>query len=265
MVQLTNQSADYQRRDKEHYDQLKPEIRERFKRQAKQIVMWLDKEYKLSTHKILLHRISDAEGRTGDVADLRISFGKHEIALSLKNNHEALKHPRPPSVAQWIGIPKNEDADVKYRKAFEEIRLKFFSRANQIAPGATLFREVKIRDKNIINNLLYKPVCELVILFLTEQCKSKGAPQNLFKFLVSQNYYKIICNSLGVEIFPFFDIKLPTSVTFQIEKKSYICMQFSNGWQIKMRLHNAEDKLTSSLKFDAQLTEPKKLLRHFIL
>ncbi len=48
-------------------------------------------------------------------------------------------------------------------------------------------------------------------------------------------------------------IKLPTEllfIGFKKSSKTAILISFDNGWQFSFRIHNAEDKVNTSLKFD---------------
>lgn len=263
MTRLTNQAADFQKRDKSDFQWLEPELRTRFLKQAKQIYSWLDIEFGISEHKLLLHRLSDHEARQGDVADLCISFNDEQISLSLKNNHHALKHQRPPSAAQWMGLSKGEEKDATYREEINSIFNNFVTYAKNIKSDATKFNEIKAIEGNSIENMLYKPMCDCIASFLKKECANEASVRNLFTFLVSKDYYKLICKKNDIQIYKFFDIEIPHSVTISRRESNYIDLSFSNGWLIEMRIHTASSSIKLSLKFDTHLSNADDVLNHF--
>lgn len=51
-------------------------------------------------------------------------------------------------------------------------------------------------------------------------------------------------------------MELPTSLLymgFKPKTKTTVIMSFDNGWQFSFRIHNAEEKVAASLKFDIQI------------
>ena len=51
-------------------------------------------------------------------------------------------------------------------------------------------------------------------------------------------------------------MELPTSLLymgFKPKTKTTVIMSFDNGWQFSFRIHNAEEKVATSLKFDIKI------------
>lgn len=209
----------------------------------------------------LVDRLPDDDAREGDVTDIRIHKPNGcTINLSIKNNHHALKHQRPPSLMQQLGFPKKSYEDFNYRTELQKRFDAFYREAKLLCPKATTFPELKLADPNFISSHLYAPVCDLVVCFLRNYLKDANICITFFTFLVGNtDYIKVIFQNGNLEFVDFSSIKKPTScdVAFNKENPSYIYLTFNNGWKLNLRLHTASSRLaasgsTPSLKFDTQ-------------
>jgi len=173
--------------------------------------------------------------------------------LSIKHNHKALKHQRPPTTAERCGFLSKSTEDRIFRKQYEDITDIFLEQAWEQFPEATKFNEIKKRQNDFINKKLYLPVCNHVANFINSHCKESRNIIALFTFLVGKtDFYKIIDFTNEIHIYKFHEIDLPQSVKAETSGDSYVKLYFSNGWVISMRLHTAASNLGKSLKFDTQ-------------
>lgn len=252
-VKLSDAAIRDQERDKVKFDDLEDHLRIRFGKAAISILVWLEDKFHLKNSKeILLDRLADGASVEGDVTDIRIIADGSNINLSIKHNHSAIKHQRPGSLPQQMGLLKTDPLSIRYRKEYNALTSKFIDKALIDYPDYTLFNEIKADDGEYINEKLYNPVCTLVANFL-EFLKSKCA-SNFFTFLVGNlSFYKIIVYTDTIKILEFREIEKPNTFTAEVVGDSYVHLEFSNGWILTMRLHTASSRFDSgSLKFDTQ-------------
>lgn len=244
-----------QKRDSGKFEGLTKEQKEEYLKYSELVFEWLNKKFNiLKAKSILIDRIPDNEAMAGDVTDIRITIEDRVVNLSIKHNHFALKHQRPPSLAIQCGFLKNSKEDVLFRQHLLEINKEFHSKRNVLLPNAVAFNELKKFDSNFIDDYLYKPTCLAVVNFINKYL-STSSVNSLFSFLVgNKNFYKIVASKNSIQIKEFADIVLPEKVEASIKGKSYVTLNFSNGWVINMRLHTASTLITTtpSLKFDTQ-------------
>ena len=260
-VSLTDRAAMAQRRDKPKFERLEPLQSNEFCHASRVLAQtFTAPPYAIGAATI--DRLTDNDARKGDVTDIRIqpSLARHPINLSVKNNHFALKHQRPPSLMQQLGFVKGSDADIEYRVKLQEIFDSFHRTGKSICPSARLFRELKDIDQGFIDRCLYAPVCRLVSSTLRSYLADSIACQTFFSFLVGNiDFIKVILYHGCLEFENFSQIALPSCcrVGFSHESPSYVFLAFDNEWEISMRLHTASSRLASigkipSLKFDTQ-------------
>ena len=252
---LTPRSLIAQKRDSIKFDTLSSAEKEEYVTYSKLVLKWLDNKFGESKdNDIVIDRISDNEAMAGDVTDIRINIGDKIINLSIKHNHFALKHQRPPSLAIQCGFAKKSKEDILFRQSLDKINSQFHEKRKILAPKENAFNKLKALDENFIENNLYKPTCVSVIDFINKYT-NPSLSKSLFSFLVgNKNFYKIIASKKFIEIKEFADIPLPQKVNASLVGKSYVKLEFSNGWIINMRLHTASTSIsnTPSLKFDTQ-------------
>lgn len=242
-----------QLRDENYFDNLLPPLKNKYTIATSKITKWLNDNYDVIGSK--LDRLDDnqAKSKVSDVTDIRIN---NKVNISIKHNHNALKHQRPGALAQQCSFPRKSKQDLEFREKYKLVTKEFISNANKVNPDISLFSELKSLDVNFINRELYKPVCELVASFINEEVSmSIENVRFLFKFIVGNtDFLKIVVNQSHIEIYEFSKIPSPNSVIASVKNDSYVNLIFDNGWNISMRLHTASSRLkTVSLKFDSQL------------
>lgn len=259
-VKITTRAKDSQIKGKEHFEKLSEEERKQYKMSGKKIASWLVvNRFKQieKVEEVELDRIPDTEGIEGDVTDIRIKFfsenGVIDVNISLKHQHEALKHPRLTRVPLWIGLDENTEEAKQYEIDYEDIWKTFFEKGKKLSPKAERFRELKAIKPSFIEDNLYKPLYFLVKTFLEKNITNSLKVQHMFDFMVGKfDFVKFIDHDGKIEIRDFSAITKPNSVKIEYKDGDYLYMQFDNGLRISGRLHTATEWLKESIKFDMQ-------------
>ena len=215
---------------------------------------------------------TDSHGEVADVRDIIIQRKDivWEIGLSIKHNHMAVKHSRLAKSLdfgeKWYGVKCSQDywTDVKPIFDFLEIEKN----------KGSYFRDLKSKENDVYVPLLNAFMKEVKI----QVEKDKKIPHKLVEYLLSKyDFYKVISiDSKRVTTIQSFNmygtlnlssktnepsikvptIHLPTTILyigFKPKSKNTILMSFDNGWQFSFRIHNANKKVETSLKFDVQI------------
>ena len=213
----------------------------------------------------------DDAGKQGDVRDIVIKRNgiNWQIGLSIKHNHEAVKHSRLSHKLdfgkEWYGIPCSSE----YWNDISGI----FNCLSDEKSNNTKWSDIKDKDKNIYTPLLKAFIAEINRAFTGDP----SVPRKLIEYLIGINdYYKIIsCDSKKMTLIRSFNIhgtlnkpskvkvsalvipivELPTeliSVRFKPDSSNTVEMYLNNGWQLSFRIHNASTFVEPSLKFDIQ-------------
>jgi len=248
---LTSRAKADQQRDRKKFLSLPEKLKESYEKTVSIVHDWLTKI--INGKDIEIDRLSDDEAKKGDVTDIRITEKGREVNLSIKHNHSALKHQRPPTTVLWCGYTKRCQEDLEFRKKYKEVVESFLSETRKALPKASLFRELSAIGEGHIKDKFYFPVCSLVAKTIKELCSSPKRTEALFNFLVGKAiFYKIIDENDRVRILDFTNVEIPKKVNVKPRDKSYVDLYFSNGWKVGMRLHTASSRLGTSLKFDTQ-------------
>ena len=258
-ITLTSRASDAQLRDRAKFEDLDSYRKQVFQEAAKALVQTLLVD---GVNSASVDRLSDDEATAGDVTDIRISpTGMHPVVnLSIKNNHHALKHQRPPSLMQQLGFAKGSPQDYEYRTQLQSVFDTFYVASRKLVPGATMFSQLKDVDDEFINRQLYAPVCELVTATLRKYLVNDIVCKTFFRFLVGNtDYIKVVLCQRRLKLTNFAQIPTPSGcdANYSRAKPSYIYLAFDNNWQISMRLHTASSRLDEieqipSTKFDTQ-------------
>ncbi|MDR1497054.1 MAG: HaeIII family restriction endonuclease [Puniceicoccales bacterium] len=223
----------------------------------------------------------DNVARSGDVRDVLIIRRniKWEIGISVKHNHEALKHNRLSKKLdfgyKWYNIACSEEY-------FSFIRPIFDSLYN-LKAKKTLWSDLPNKEETVYVPLLQAFQTELERARSIDESKLASG---LVKYLLGSNgsdYYKLIhYNHHKTKIVPFNlcgtlnqpadsmkpkriipRIELPSSigkVYFKQGVRNTIILEMNNFWALSFRIHNATSRVEPSLKFDIQLAgQPSNL------
>lgn len=245
---LTAQAKTLNTRDKDKFLSLPTSLQNDYKSASTNIANWVNSLFPNTTN-ANVDRLNDTPE---DPSDFVINDGTVKVSISLKHNHEALKHPRPYSFAQACGYDKGTNEDAYHRSLMMTATNNFRSLIN----GKALFNQCQATtiDK------LYIDVCSACKTAIDLwQRTDRNLASNLFKFLVSNGFYKVIVetrNGVTVKVQDYQSIPMPSTVNTKVSGNRLI-LEFNNGWILNLRIHNASSRISQapsqlSLKFDAQ-------------
>ncbi|MCR4774462.1 MAG: HaeIII family restriction endonuclease [Prevotella sp.] len=215
---------------------------------------------------------TDKRGEEADVRDIIIERSDivWEIGLSIKHNHFAVKHSRLSKDIdfgeKWYGVKCSQ-------QYWEDVN-PVFALLNDGKKKGTYFRDMESKEDQVYVPLLNAFMKEVKVAI----DKDDSVPRKLVEYLLSKyDFYKVISiDSERVTIIQSFNmygtlnlpskakkpdmvvpkIELPTDllyIGFKKSSKTTVLMSFDNGWQFSFRIHNAEEKVNTSLKFDIQI------------
>ncbi|MCC5803801.1 HaeIII family restriction endonuclease [Rossellomorea vietnamensis] len=209
-----------------------------------------------------------AAGGSTDVSDVRFTGLGQSVGLSLKSNHDAVRHPRvSPTIDiahQWLGV----NTDQRYLGEVAEIFNNFtsFCEFNNVERFNQLSNEQK-------KNLLYSPITACFSDLLLRVFNGPAGPDAVAHFLRyligDRDFYKAKADfnrgELLIEAYDFSGtmgprhrLRMPTRCLEVIVEPgptglyNYINITFDRGWEVKMRLHTARTAIENSLKWDVQ-------------
>jgi hypothetical protein len=217
---------------------------------------------------------ADNVAREGDIRDVLVIRRdiKWEIGVSVKHNHEALKHSRLSGKLDFANLWLNLSTSDKYFATIAPVFAKLqVMKSNSVAWSA-------LPDKQ---EAVYLPVLEA---FIEEMKRLYGlhgqqVTAGLIQYLLGSNgsdYYKMIhYNHRVTRVIPFNlfgslnqssnsddpstkipSINLPTKIvdiSLKDGSMTTVVLTMDNGWAISFRIHSASTIVEPSLKFDIQL------------
>lgn len=213
----------------------------------------------------------DGQGVKGDVRDIVIKRDdiEWEIGLSIKHNHDAIKHSRLSHKLdfgnEWFDMPCSED----YWKTVSPI----FDMLKAEKENGSRWSEIADKDQNV-----YVPLLQAFIDEINRAYKEdRSVPRKMIEYLIGiEDYYKIVSRDSKrltvIHTFNMHDtlnkpginkisaitvpvVELPTrlvALEFKPDSSNTVEMFLDNGWQLSFRIHNASTKVEPSLKFDVQ-------------
>ena len=217
---------------------------------------------------------SDDVAKLGDVRDVLIIRRdiKWEIGVSVKHNHEALKHSRLSTKLDfgksWYGIPSS-------KQYFDEISL-IFAELQTLKVKGVKWSELPSKEQSVYVPILNAFMGELQRTF---DANGDDVTAGLIKYLLGSNgndFYKLIhYNNHTTRVIPFNlygtlnqsssvkdpdnlipDMELPTRIielALKDSSRTTVHLTMNNGWAISFRIHNASTIVEPSLKFDIKL------------
>ncbi|GAA9203247.1 hypothetical protein BTM368_08390 [Helicobacter pylori] len=271
------------------YESLEKSLQERYLESAKQgVLLLLDCEPLLSEvigssqNEITLSLQKDKLGEIGDVRDILIYFDRFCIGLSIKHNHDALKHSRLSKNLdfgeKWLGVGVSQN----YKDTIKPL----FERLENAKKEGMLWRDFPNKEQEIYAPLLQAFKKE--VLRIDENKKNK-VPQKMVEYLLGKyDFYKAILlereQKTKLEAYHFHNTlnrsvknkpkriiplsKLPTRmIYFDFKPKSFNTLELvlNEGWSFSLRIHNASSKVEPSLKFDIKLLSKPESVAVFIV
>ncbi|MGT0072566.1 HaeIII family restriction endonuclease [Helicobacter pylori] len=271
------------------YESLEKSLQERYLESAKQgVLLLLDCEPLLSEvigssqNGITLSLQKDKLGEMGDVRDILIYFDRFCIGLSIKHNHDALKHSRLSKNLdfgeKWLGVGVSQN----YKDTIKPL----FERLENAKKEGMLWRDFPNKEQEIYAPLLQAFKKE--VLRIDENKKNK-VPQKMAEYLLGKyDFYKAILlereQKTKLEAYHFNNTlnrsvknkpkriiplsKLPTRmIYFDFKSKSFNTLELvlDEGWSFSLRIHNASSRVEPSLKFDIKLLSKPESVAVFIV
>lgn len=245
---LTTQSKILNNRDEDKFLSLPSSLKASYKDASLKISTWAESLFSANDN-VKVDRPND---NPDDPSDFILVSNNSKISISLKHNHEALKHPRPYSFAQACGYEKNSLEDKNHRSRMDLASNNFRNSSNSKA----LFNQC---NPSSIDKL-YFDVCKSCEDSLRDwTATNRSLAHKLFDFLVSNGFYKVIVDTRSgtqVKVQDYLNITSPNSLTTSV-KGNRLLLFFNNNWSLNLRIHTASSRISNkpsqlSLKFDAQ-------------
>ncbi len=271
------------------YESLEKSLQDRYLESAKQgVLLLLDCEPLLSEvigssqNEITLSLQKDKLGEIGDIRDILIYFDRFCIGLSIKHNHDALKHSRLSKDLdfgkKWLGVGVSQN----YKDTIKPL----FERLENAKKEGMLWRDFPNKEQEIYAPLLQAFKKE--VLRIDENEKNK-VPQKMVEYLLGKyDFYKAILlereQKTKLEAYHFNNTlnrsvknkpkriiplsKLPTRmIYFDFKPKSFNTLELvlNEGWSFSLRIHNASSRVEPSLKFDIKLLSKPESVAVFIV
>lgn len=271
------------------YESLEKSLQERYLESAKQgVLLLLDYEPLLSEvigssqNEITLSLQKGKLGEIGDIRDILIYFDRFCIGLSIKHNHDAIKHSRLSKDldfgGKWLGVGVSQN----YKDTIKPL----FERLENAKKEGMLWRDFPNKEQEIYAPLLQAFKKE--VLRIDENKKNK-VPQKMVEYLLGKyDFYKVILlereQKTKLEAYHFHNTlnrsmknkpkriiplsKLPTRmIYFDFKPKSFNTLELilDEGWSFSLRIHNASSRVEPSLKFDIKLLSKPESVAVFIV
>ncbi|WRD33968.1 HaeIII family restriction endonuclease [Helicobacter pylori] len=259
------------------YESLEKSLQERYLESAKQgVLLLLDCEPLLSEvigssqNEITLSLQKDKLGEIGDIRDILIYFDRFCIGLSIKHNHDAVKHSRLSKDldfgGKWLGVRVSQN----YKDTIKPL----FERLENAKKEGMLWRDFPNKEQEIYAPLLQAFKKEVLRI---DENKENKVPQKMVEYLLGKyDFYKAILlereQKTKLEAYHFNNTlnrsmknkpkkiiplsKLPTRmIYFDFKPKSFNTLELvlNEGWSFSLRIHNASSRVEPSLKFDIKL------------
>ncbi|WRE29907.1 HaeIII family restriction endonuclease [Helicobacter pylori] len=271
------------------YESLEKSLQERYLESAKQgVLLLLDCEPLLSEvigssqNEITLSLQKDKLGEIGDIRDILIYFDRFCIGLSIKHNHDAVKHSRLSKDLdfgkKWLGVGVSQH----YKDTIKPL----FERLENAKKESMLWRDFPNKEQEIYAPLLQAFKKEVLRI---DENKENKVPQKMVEYLLGKyDFYKAILlereQKTKLEAYHFNNTlnrsvknkpkriiplsKLPTRmIYFDFKPKSFNTLELvlDEGWSFSLRIHNASSRVEPSLKFDIKLLSKPESVAVFIV
>ncbi len=271
------------------YESLEKSLQERYLESAKQgVLLLLDCEPLLSEvigssqNEITLSLQRDKLGEIGDIRDILIYFDRFCIGLSIKHNHDAVKHSRLSKDLdfgkKWLGVRVSQN----YKDTIKPL----FERLENAKKEGMLWRDFPNKEQEIYAPLLQAFKKEVLRI---DENKENKVPQKMVEYLLGKyDFYKAILlereQKTKLEAYHFNNTlnrsmknkpkriiplsKLPTRmIYFDFKPKSFNTLELvlNEGWSFSLRIHNASSRVEPSLKFDIKLLSKPESVAVFIV
>ena len=224
-----------------------------------------------SNDELTLEFQKDGAGVKGDVRDIVIRRNdiEWEIGLSIKHNHDAVKHSR---LSHKLDFGK-EWFDMPCSDAYWDAVQPIFDMLKNEKDNGSRWSEINDKDE-----VVYVPLLQAFMDEVNRAYKEdKNMPRKMIEYLIGiEDYYKVVSRDSKrltmIHTFNMHDtlnkpsenkvsaitvpvVELPTrlvALEFKPGSTNTVEMFLDNGWQLSFRIHSASTKVEPSLKFDVQ-------------
>lgn len=229
---------------------------------------------------LLLEFQKDEFGEIGDVRDIviRRSDINWEIGLSIKHNHDAVKHSRLSHALdfgnEWYGVPCSNNYWNEIAPIFDML-IKEKARK-------TAWSELADKEGDVYLPLLQAFLSEVQRAYE----KDSSIAVKMFEYLVGiRDYHKIVSHDnkrmtlihtfnlhgtlnqpskVKISAFEVSTAEIPTEILamrFKKNSNTTVEIYMDNGWAFSFRIHSASTLVQPSLKFDVQfISTPSSVL-----
>ena len=236
-------------RDTQKLNEIKNEKINHFKSSSVKIVKWIIEHIGKFDSNLKLERLSDEEGKKGDVTDIRLTHDEKTLNISIKTNHQATKHQRPGPTPKHIGLTNDSEDTKNFKTQYQKINSDFFKFVKSKNQNFKKYNEVE----EYKFEHLYEPICNLVSDLLN---KHNHRSKDYLMFLIGNVFFKkIVLFKNNFQITSFDKIPETQKMKSWVDRKNYVIIEFNNDLVLSMRLHTASSRLSEvgSLKFDTQI------------
>lgn len=224
-----------------------------------------------SVDTLLLEFQKDEAGENGDVRDIVIHRDDidWEIGLSIKHNHDAVKHSRLSHVLdfgkEWYGVPCSHDYWNDINQVFELLKCE--------KDRGTAWADLDKKEETV-----YVPLLQAFLNEVTQAYRENpNIVVKMFEYLVGvKDYHKIVSHdskkmtlihtfnlhgtlnqpsAVKVSAFEVLTADIPTEIIamrFKKNSNTTVEIYMDNGWAFSFRIHSASTVVQPSLKFDVQ-------------
>lgn len=245
-------------RDKPYFDALDNETKSDFELCSKATVKWLkQQDWFDNAETVTIERFGDDKAKDKDPTDIQLAISDRTGQLifkniSIKHHHNALCHPRLPSLAQQCGFEKGSKEDKNYRESYAKRWNNFHIKVKALGKKIETYAELEEVGKDYRKDWLYAPLQKEVVAFLRKHANTPEHAAEFFRYLIGKNKYIVLKNgSKHIEVKHFEGIANPTSfeIIYPYKKKgSTFLIEFNNGWKIAIRLHTASSHIEKNGK-----------------
>ncbi len=265
---VTPVQSGYLENSRSYFNRCSDAERDKIMKAAEKIVIFLiGHDTRIKQQHCTVRMQSDQEGGKGDVRDLIIETPGEEIGISAKNRHFGVKNPRLSDKIdfgkKWLGHNVSQEYWDAVVPLFEQMRSR--KKRNQ------LWRDIPDKEDRFYVPILHAFNLEMQRIYAMDK---DNVPKNLLHYLLGYYDFYKVAKENGKAVIQSFNINrtlkwgkklsLPSTIAQHTQSsKTTLMYYFDKGWQMSFRIHNAESKVTPSLKFDVQIIGlPQHLSRH---
>lgn len=238
-----------------------------------QLANWIIGHFNLKkSNLIIVDKLKDSAA-VENVADLILTVHTDSdvqtINLSLKNNHDALRHSRIRPVPSWLQFNKDHEKYKNFRARLDEIQKNIMTSIKDIEKEheITIKRyddldKINTDHKNYSshykNTFIYPHFYKAISDFFKENAINSKEINILYNYFLSLPHYKIInyakANNSTFEIYDFTNMDEFENLEVEIcDDTGYLLFIFDSRLIISLRLHNDTSIIEDSFNYKCDI------------